>query len=85
MLLLIEALNFAFAADHGSAEIANMRTRVWRCRLLAKDVGDDYTRNILLQMAGEGQGDIDRLLAESANSWLIVNHAVGTVTRIADP
>jgi hypothetical protein len=44
--------------------IADMRSRVARCRALAAGIGDERARGIPLQTADEGQADIDRLLAE---------------------
>lgn len=44
--------------------IKNMRSRVERCRRLAKDTTDEQVARTLLLMAEEGEADIARLLAE---------------------
>jgi hypothetical protein len=43
--------------------IAHMRSRVSRCRQLARDCTDEKTAKTLLLMAKEGERDIARLLA----------------------
>ena len=42
----------------------NMRARVAQCRLLAQHTTDERAARILLQMAGEGEKDIERLERE---------------------
>ena len=44
--------------------IMNMRARVAQCRLLAQHTSDSRTAKILLQMADEGEQDIERLEKE---------------------
>jgi hypothetical protein len=44
--------------------IAKMRGRVEQCRRLARSTTDQHTRTVLLQMADEGEADIQRLLTE---------------------
>jgi hypothetical protein len=44
--------------------IANMRSRVERCRRLARDCTDEQTARTLSLMADEGEQDIARILAE---------------------
>jgi DNA-binding ferritin-like protein len=44
--------------------IANMRSRVARCRQLADSTTDPRTATILRQMADEGEADIWRLESE---------------------
>lgn len=44
--------------------IANMRSRVARCRQLADSTTDPRTAAILRQMADEGEADIRRVEAE---------------------
>lgn len=44
--------------------IANMRSRVARCRQLADSTTDPRTATILRQMADEGEADILRLESE---------------------
>ena len=48
--------------------IAKMASRVEQCRRLAKSTTDKRTRQVLLQMAQEGEADIARMLAESGQS-----------------
>lgn len=43
--------------------IANMRSRVARCRQLADSTTDPRTADILRQMADEGEADIRRIEA----------------------
>lgn len=47
--------------------IAHMRSRVNRCRQLARDCTDEKTAKTLLLMAEEGERDIARLLAPKAS------------------
>ena len=48
-----------------SAElVAKMRERVEKCRRLAKYINDPQASATLLQMADEGEADINKLLAE---------------------
>jgi len=44
--------------------IGKMRSRVERCRRLARSTTDQQTATVLNQMADEGDADIARLLAE---------------------
>ena len=44
--------------------IANIRSRIDRCRGLAAHMTDERTRSILEQMADEGEADIARLQAQ---------------------
>ena len=44
--------------------IANIRSRVERCRYLAGMINDQQAAEILRQMAAEGEADIKRLEAE---------------------
>ena len=44
--------------------IAHMRSRVSRCRRLARDCTDEKTAKTLLLMAEEGERDIARILAD---------------------
>lgn len=46
----------------------NMRARVDQCRRLAKLINDPRTTEALLRMADEGEADLARLEAESAES-----------------
>jgi len=46
--------------------IRKMRGRVEQCRRLARSTTDEHTCTILLQMADEGEADIQRLLTESS-------------------
>jgi hypothetical protein len=43
--------------------IANIKSRVERCRRLAKDCTDEKVRG-LMEMAAEGEADIARLMSE---------------------
>jgi hypothetical protein len=50
-----------------SAElIQNMRARVQKCRWLASMINDPAGKRTLLQMADEGEADIEKLEAEDA-------------------
>ena len=44
--------------------IANIRSRVQRCRYLAGMINDQQAAEVLRQMAEEGEADIKRLEAE---------------------
>jgi Zn-finger protein len=44
--------------------IKRMRGRVEQCRRLAASTTDERTAEVLRQIAGEGEADIRRLLAE---------------------
>jgi hypothetical protein len=44
--------------------LRNMRSRVERCRRLARDCSDERTAKILREMADEGEADVNRVLAE---------------------
>ena len=44
--------------------IANIRSRIERCRRLAADTTDDRAAKILRDMANEGEVDLARMLAE---------------------
>ncbi|HEX8840275.1 MAG TPA: hypothetical protein VF750_07385 [Sphingomicrobium sp.] len=44
--------------------IANIRSRVERCRYLAGMINDQQAAEVLRQMAQEGEADIERLEAE---------------------
>ena len=44
--------------------IANIRSRIDRCRRLAAHMTDERTRGILEQMADEGEADLARLQAQ---------------------
>jgi hypothetical protein len=46
--------------------IANMRSRVERCRRLARGTTDEQTAATLMLMVEEGEADIARLLAKQA-------------------
>jgi hypothetical protein len=46
--------------------LAGMRARIAQCRRLAASTTDARTREILTQMAEEGEEDLQRLLAERA-------------------
>ena len=46
--------------------IANMRTRIERCRRLASQTSDEQTAKILRDMADEGEEDLRRLEAGRA-------------------
>ena len=48
--------------------IANMRSRVARCRQLADSTTDPRTATILRQMADEGEADIRRVEADLRSS-----------------
>ena len=49
--------------------IANIRSRIERCRRLASMITDKQAIEVLLQMAQEGERDIERLEArEGGNS-----------------
>jgi hypothetical protein len=48
--------------------IANMRSRVERCRRLARSTLDEEVAQTLNLMADEGEADIARLLAERAGA-----------------
>jgi len=41
--------------------VANIRSRVERCRRLAASTTDRQTAAVLLQMAAEGEADLDQL------------------------
>lgn len=45
--------------------ISKMKSRVERCRRLARSTTDQQTATVLNQMADEGEADIARLLAEN--------------------
>ncbi len=44
----------------------HMRERIERCRRLAKYINDPRTTEALLEMAEQGEADLQRLLAERA-------------------
>lgn len=44
--------------------IAKMRSRVERCRRLARSTIDEQAAKVLNEMADEGEADIERLLAQ---------------------
>jgi hypothetical protein len=44
--------------------IANIKSRVERCRRLAKDCTDEKASEALMEMAAEGEADIARLMSE---------------------
>jgi hypothetical protein len=44
--------------------IANIKSRVERCRRLAKDCTDEKVAETLMLMAAEGEADIARLMSE---------------------
>jgi hypothetical protein len=43
--------------------IAHMRARIEQCRRLASMISNENAREILLQMAEEGEADVERLQA----------------------
>ena len=44
--------------------IAHMRARIEQCRRLASMISNENAREILLQMAEDGEADVQRLQAE---------------------
>lgn len=44
--------------------VQKMRGRVTQCRRLAAHVIDEHTRRVLLQMADEGEADLNKYLAD---------------------
>ena len=46
--------------------VANIRSRVERCRRLAASTTDRQTAAVLLQMAEEGEADLEQLQSGSA-------------------
>ena len=44
--------------------IAHMRARIEQCRRLASMISNESAREILLQMAEQGEADVQRLEAE---------------------
>ena len=46
--------------------LANMRTRVQRCRWLALNCTDPNTSAVLRKTADDGQADIDRMIADGS-------------------
>lgn len=46
--------------------VANIRSRVERCRRLAASTTDRQTAAVLTQMAEEGEADLEQLLSGSA-------------------
>ena len=53
-----------WAATRNDDIIANIRSRVERCRYLAGMINDPKAAEVLRQMAQEGEADIERLEAE---------------------
>ena len=51
--------------------IQRMADRIAQCRRLADSTTDELTRRILLQMADEGQQDMERLKTERGQSATI--------------
>jgi hypothetical protein len=48
--------------------VANIRSRVERCRRLAASTTDRQTAAVLLQMAAEGEADLEQLRSGGASS-----------------
>jgi len=46
--------------------VANIRSRIERCRRLAASTTDRQTAAVLLQMAQEGEADLEQLSSEGA-------------------
>ena len=51
-----------------AATLANMRSRVERCRRLARGCTDDEVAKALLAMADEGEADIARMLSATRDA-----------------